>query len=238
MQTVTLSLFRFGKVSDIVWMLGQMLAARGPLRALPELETFKLMGTGTREGFHPVPNFTVWGVLCTWPSPEVARSRIAETPVFQRFRDHAIENVTIYLSATRARGQWAGVRPFEVGEAPLNAANEKVAVLTRATIKPRHALSFWKQVPNISAQIPDQEALRFKIGLGEVPWLHQITFTIWDDKASMDAFAYQSWHGEAVRAVREGGWFSEELFARFRVLGVEGRWEGRPPLGEDLKVAA
>lgn len=231
MQTISLSLFRYGTVPNMTWAFGQMLAARGPLRSLPDLSFFKMMGTGSREGFHPMPNFGVWGVLGAWPSYEVARGRIAETPVFQRFRDHARESMTLYLSATRARGQWAGTRPFDVGEDLVDGANEKVAVLTRATIKPRHIVDFWRHVPNISAGIPDQDKLRFKIGLGEVPWLHQVTFTVWDDKPAMDAFAYQSWHGEAVRAVREGGWFSEELFARFRVLGAEGLWDGRPALG-------
>ena len=74
------------------------------------------------------------------------------------------------------------------------------------------------------------DQLQFKIGLGEVPWLHQVTFTIWENKAAMDAFAYRQWHGEAVQAVRAGGWFSEELFARFRVLQIDGKWEGVYPL--------
>jgi spheroidene monooxygenase len=38
--------------------------------------------------------------------------------------------------------------------------------------------------------------------------------------------------------VREGGWFREELYARFRILGDTGTWEGRPPLAQLERQAA
>lgn len=230
MQTITLSFFRFHGVGQRIWAFGQMLGARAPLKALPGIGFHKLMGTGTREGFHPVPNLGVYAVLATWPSLEAAQAQIRGAEVFRRYRDHSVESCTVYLSAVRCRGQWAGSRPFDVPEDPVPAPTDAVAVLTRATIKPRHVLNFWGQVPNISAAIPDQDKLQFKIGLGEVPWLHQVTFTIWEDKPAMDAFAYRDWHGRAVKAVRDGGWFAEELFARFRVLATDGMWEGRSPL--------
>jgi spheroidene monooxygenase len=78
----------------------------------------------------------------------------------------------------------------------------------------------------------------FKIGIGEVPWLQQVTFSIWPDSATMAAFARSDGaHAQAIRAVREGGWFREELYARFRVLGDVGSWNGASPLA-GLKVAA
>ena len=43
----------------------------------------------------------------------------------------------------------------------------------------------------------------------------------------MAAFARRDGpHAEAIRAVREGGWFAEELYARFRVVGETGTWGG------------
>ena len=45
-------------------------------------------------------------------------------------------------------------------------------------------------------------------------------------------------HAKAIRAVREGGWFKEELYARFTVLGSAGTWEGRDPLAETERSAA
>jgi spheroidene monooxygenase len=86
-------------------------------------------------------------------------------------------------------------------------------------------------VPDISSVIGRDPNVAFKIGIGEVPLLHQVTFSVWPDAAAMAAFARGNGpHGCAIRAVREGNWFSEELYARFSVLGAEGKWGGGDPL--------
>ena len=128
------------------------------------------------------------------------------------------------------RGQ--GKPPFLVSDTPTQNVSDGplVAVLTRATVKIQHAPSFWKHVPGISKEIAKQDHLVFKIGVGEVPWLHQVTFSIWDDIKAMEKFAFNSFHGEAISEVRKGGWFKEELFARFDVADVDGTWEGVEPL--------
>jgi spheroidene monooxygenase len=77
----------------------------------------------------------------------------------------------------------------------------------------------------------------FKIGIGEVPLLHQVTFSIWPSEAAMAAFARTGPHAEAIKAVREEGWFREELYARFAVQSDMGSWAGRSPL-DRLKDAA
>ena len=128
---------------------------------------------------------------------------------------------------TSARGAWSGRTPFrvqaEAGDGPL-------AALTRATIRPRSLLRFWKREPGISAVIGSDPNVAFKIGIGEVPWLHQVTFSIWPDQSSMNAFARGGPHARAIRAVRDEGWFREELYARFRVEGGAGSWGGQDPL--------
>jgi spheroidene monooxygenase len=236
MQAISLSFFRFDGLWNRFWVLGQMGAARFPLKAMKEISFFKLFGSGTGEGFTPVPNFGVYAIMATWPDLDTARRRIADAPVFARYRKHASEHATVYLSAIASRGHWDGAPPFtiETAEAPL----ERMAVLTRATIKKRHVLAFWREQPDISTHVRAQTHLLFKIGLGEVPWFQQVTFSIWDDIEAMKAFAYKSpIHGEAIRRVRENGWFKEELYARFQLLGAEGRWEGRD-LADRLMPAA
>ena len=75
--------------------------------------------------------------------------------------------------------------------------------------------------------------------IGEVPMLHQVTFSIWPDAASMANFARGDGpHGRAIRAVREGGWFNEELYARFRLIGTAGTWGGRDPVAHLLAPQA
>jgi spheroidene monooxygenase len=47
----------------------------------------------------------------------------------------------------------------------------------------------------------------------------------------MAAFArHDGPHAKAIKAVREGDWFKEELYARFSILGDRGTWGGISPL--------
>jgi spheroidene monooxygenase len=231
-RCVSLSLFRFPSVAARLWVLGQMGAARLSLPKVPGIGTFKLCGSGTGEGFTPVPNTQVWAILATWPDEAVARSQLARADVFLRWRARAAEAWTVYLATTSARGSWGGAAPFEADAEP---APGPLAALTRATVRPSVALRFWGRVPSISDTIGQDPNVIFKIGIGEVPWLHQVTFSIWPDAQTMAAFARADGpHARAIRAVREGGWFSEELYARFRVLGESGTWGGRPVLTERI----
>lgn len=235
---MTLSLFRFGSAATRLWVLGQMGAARLSFMRLPDVGFWKLCGSGTGEGFTPVPNTAVWAILATWPDEATARKRTGEAAVYKRWRERADESWTVFLSPTSSRGAWSGVEPF-LTEKPGNAPNGPVVALTRATIKPSVLMKFWGQVPNIEDVIGDDPNVAFKIGIGEVPWFHQVTFSIWPDVSSMDAFARKSGpHANAIRAVREGKWFKEELYARFRLLGEAGTWGGTSPLSQLERIAA
>ena len=211
-------------------------AARPAMARLPDVGFWKLCGSGVGEGFTPIPNTSVYAILAAWPSEEIARRRVEEAGIFRRYRDHSVETWTVFLSATSARGKWSGRAPFEVQE---GAVQGPVAALTRATVKPSVALKFWGQVPRISEVIGADPNVIFKIGIGEVPLLHQVTFSIWPDTETMAQFARGNGpHGQAIKAVREGLWFKEELYARFQVLGDVGTWEGRSPLQIEDKAAA
>lgn len=226
MPTASLSLFRFRGPWSRVWVLGQMALARLALRKAPHLMFWKLCGSGTGEGFTPRPNWGVWVILAVWPDEGRARDGVAGGEVWRRWRAHAVESATVYLSPLSSRGSWGGLNPFIPETRPTDAEGP-LAVLTRASVKPGRALRFWNRVPDISAVIGADPNVLFKIGIGEVPLLHQITFSIWPDAASMARFARGDGpHGRAIKAVRDEGWFTDELYARFRVLGVEGVWNG------------
>nr|WP_239479960.1 spheroidene monooxygenase [Actibacterium sp. 188UL27-1] len=204
-------------------------AARLILPRVPDIGFWKLCGSGTGEGFTPVPNTAVWAILATWPDEATARTRIADAPVFRRWRARATESWTVFLQTTSARGAWSGRNPFPPqADTPAG----PLAALTRATVKPRIALKFWKRVPSISKVIGADPNVAFKIGIGEVPWMQQVTFSIWPSAAAMAEFARRpdGPHAQAIDAVREGHWFREELYARFRILGDAGSWHGASPL--------
>lgn len=228
MPTATLSLFRFEGLGPRLWVIGQMALARLALRRESRLLFWKLCGSGTGEGFTPRPNWGVWAILAVWPDEATARAG-TDGPVWRRWRGRAVESATVYLAPVSARGTWSGVNPFASGDdQPTEGA---LAVLTRASVKPAHVLRFWRRVPDIQSVIGADPNVLFKIGIGEVPLLHQITFSIWPDAACMARFARGDGpHGRAIEAVRAEGWFTDELYARFRVLGVEGAWNGAPLL--------
>jgi spheroidene monooxygenase len=211
-------------------------AARLALPRVPGIGFWKLCGSGTGEGFTPVPNTAVYAILATWADEAAARDRVTTAPVFNRYRDLAAESWTVFLAPTSARGKWSGRNPFA---ATTDAAPGPLAALTRATIKPSVALKFWRRAPGISDVIGEDPNVIFKIGIGELPLLHQVTFSIWPDTASMAAFARADGpHARAIRAVREGLWFSEELYARFRILGDAGTWGGVSPLDRLERIPA
>ena len=166
--------------------------------------------------------------MATWPDAATARARITQTPVYRRWRAHAVESWTILLQPTATRGTWAGAQPFTPTDAPNSGP---IVALTRATMRARTLLRFWRRVPDISAVIGQDPNVIFKIGIGEVPLLHQVTFSIWPDAASMAHFARGDGpHGRAIAAVRAEGWFAEELYARFSILEDWGTWGGTSPL--------
>lgn len=205
-------------------------AARLALRRERRALFWKLCGSGTGEGFTPRPNWGVWAILATWPDESTARAATTDSPVWQRWRARAGESWTIFLDPLSARGRWAGVNPF-LPDLPGQNSQGPLAALTRATVRPSRALKFWDRVPSISAVIGTDPNVAFKIGIGEMPLLHQVTFSIWPDTASMAAFARGDGpHGRAIKAVRDGNWFNEELYARFRLLGSMGSWNGVDPL--------
>ena len=230
-QVVSLSLFRFDSVLARTWAFVMMGLARPSMARVPGIGFWKLCGSGTGEGFTPRPDFGVYAILCTWPDHRTARESLANAAIFRRYRAHATESWTLYMSANTARGAWSGVAPFEP---TASSASGPLAALTRATIKPGILTRFWRRVPNISRVIGQDPNVMFKIGIGEIPWLHQVTFSIWPDAARMANFARTGPHAEAIRAVRDEGWFREELYARFTLLGDEGTWGGTSPLKEVL----
>ncbi|MFY9238904.1 MAG: spheroidene monooxygenase [Roseovarius sp.] len=230
-QIVTLSLFRFDSLLSRLWALKMMGLARPMMARVPDIGFWKLCGSGTGEGFTPLPNTGVYAILATWPDMATARARTGgeagSAAVFNRYRVRASEDWTLYMRPTSARGDWAGVQPFETGP---ETTPGPLAVLTRATVKPSRAARFWRRVPDISARIGADPNVLFKIGIGEVPLLHQVTFSVWPDAATVAQFARTGPHAEAIRAVRDEGWFREELYARFAIAGESGRWSDAAPI--------
>ena len=234
-QVVTISFYRFDTRLARLWAFAMMGFARLHFARLSSLRFWKLCGSGTGEGFTPSPNTSVYAVLCVWPDQSTAEKSLENAGIFGRYQRMSAENWTIFLGTTSVRGKWSGTAPFE---ADHTFSGGPIAALTRATIKPSILMKFWDRVPAISDVIGANEDVMFKIGIGEVPFFHQITFSIWPDTKSMAAFArHDGPHAKAIQAVRDGLWFKEELYARFNVIATKGSWNGQNPLLTEYRNA-
>ena len=226
-QIVAISFFRFEGVLQKLWAFSQMGFARKKLKKIKQISFFKLFGSGTGEGFTPYPNTSVYAILSVWNNLGEAENNIKEREIFENYRTHSMENWTVFLSPISSRGYWDKTNPFKPNKYEIEIKDNMLAALTRATIKPKIMLKFWFKVPAISKVIGNNKNVLFKMGLGEIPWFHQVTFSIWPNAEAMSDFARKDGpHAKAIQSVREGNWFSEELYARFEVKKAIGKWSG------------
>lgn len=201
---------------------------RRALRAAGGPAFAKLLGTGDGRTFtlrDADPRH--WGLLATWRDPADAQA-FEQGGVARSWARIAAERLRVQLRPLASRGEWARRRPF--GDPRPTAYDGPVAAVTRARIAPRQQVRFWRSVPPVSADLRRSAGLRLSMGIGEAPVGLQGTFSLWDSATALTEFAHRrAPHLEVVQRTAELGWYTEELFARFAVLDVEGTFEGRSP---------
>ena len=225
----TFSIFRYPRGSWL-WALRQMGSARRPLAATPGLGFHHLLGSGAGLGFSRVPDFSRYALLATWSSEQAADDFFAVSPVIESFRRRASEVWTVKLLARRSRGSWKRQTPFTPTTDDLPPGLPTV-VITRASLRLRAMLRFWGRVPAIERDLVAAPGMRLALGVGELPWVRPVTFSVWDDEAALERFANAGSHHAAARAAHARGWFRENLFARFTAIATQGQIAGHDPCG-------
>lgn len=222
---VTLSFFQFESLSARWFAFGRMGLSRRLFRDIAGLRFGRMLGSGGRNGFSILPNWGVYGLLCSWESEQAAETFFQENPHFGQLRGRSSHNITFYLHTCAAHGQWHGQQPFTpTHEQP---AAGPIAVITRASIRPRLMWRFWQFVPRVSASMTNFSGNLFAVGIGELPLIEQATFSIWASLDAMKQYAYRGpAHSSVIRRTRELGWYSEEMFARFVPYRSIGAWPG------------
>lgn len=219
------------------WALRQMGLARRPLAVTPGLGFHRLLGSGASPGFSLRPDLGRYALLAGWSSEQAADDFFAASPVLHAWRAHASELWTVKLLPRRSRGSWAGHAPFTAPA--LELPTLPTFVLTRASLRLRALLAFWRRVPAINRDLLHTPGLRLALGVGELPWLRPVTVSLWDDDAALERFAFHgSRHHEAARAAIDRRWFREDLFARFAAIASQGQVDGRDPCGFQLTCPA
>ena len=223
MSVVTLHVWRVSR-RHVPTALLRMAVDRRRARRTPGVRFAKMLGTGSGR------TFTVrdsdprrWGLLTVWDSAP------GDSPVVRSWQRFADETWRVDLRPLASRGRWSGSEPF--GTPAAGRHDGPVAALTRARLTTRKAAVFWRAVPPVSAALHRSPGLLAALGIGEAPIGLQGTFSLWSSTEALRGFAHRdSAHTDVIRRTTEEGWYAEELFARFAVLGSEGTLDGRDPL--------
>lgn len=186
---------------------------------------FKVGGTGAGLGFSIIPNLTRYAIFSVWRTESEWHEFLLSKSFLQL---HLASNRWwwVGLVPLKAQGAWDGVMPFALQEGPdaARGAQERLGVLTRATIRWSRLRAFWGEVPRVNQVLREAApGLEMTVGFGELPWVRQATLSIWTSQDAMTHFAYRdAAHKAVVQRTRAENWYKEELFARFRVDGPYG----------------
>lgn len=211
--------------------LWRMAVDRRRLRDAPGLRFFKLLGTGDGRTFDVRDaDPRLWGLLTVWDDPRHRDRFMAESTTVGAWRALSHEQWRVDLVPTVTKGRWSGRNPFT--PTATRRPPGPVAAITRARLRPRRAVQFWRSVPPVTAALREAGGLLLSVGIGEAPVGLQGTFSVWRDEASLTAFAYRTReHRRVIAATEESGWYAEDLFARFGVTAGSGTVGGADPLG-------
>ncbi|TAD91074.1 MAG: spheroidene monooxygenase [Bacteroidetes bacterium] len=209
----------------------QMAVFRLPLMLKKNVGFWRLMGCGRNGTFDIVPDLTQWAILTIVPLQIEEAEALAETPnrnsvtkgfygsfIVAWHRFFGVKNTSFLLEPLEGHGLWNGRTVF--GPLPKTTGYEgEMAVLTRATIKLSKLASFWKSVDAVAQQMVGAPGFKTSYGIGEIPFVKQATFSVWQSRAHMKQFAYgMQQHKTVVQRTHKEQWYSEEMFVRFKIL--------------------
>lgn len=191
------------------------------------------MGCGKNGTFDIIPDLHQWAILATHELADqvsIDTKSLYGSFIHRWIRIFAREQFTMLLTPLQGHGLWDGKTPFQP-TAVVSSDAGLIGTLTRATIRPSRLRAFWKAVPAVASNIQSAPGFRFSVGVGEIPWIKQATFSLWDSEDDLKSFAYKmKAHREVIQDTRSQNWYSEELFFRFRLIRSFGTLHDKNPL--------
>lgn len=198
---------------------------RLPLWLNRKISFYKLMGCGKNGSFDKTPDLRQWALLLA------AENGNLQTPkmITRWWRFFRCEIWELELEPIEGRGTWDQKAVF--GNLPKQTSYEgPICVLTRATIRISQLGRFWSHVDAIASQMSGAKGFITSIGIGEVPWIKQATFSIWESKFAMKEFAYKMQeHATVIKKTYQEKWYSEDMFVRFKPVKSTGTLKGILP---------
>ncbi len=217
---VTLTIVKYNK-NNALWGLLSMAIFRLPMWVQQDVTFWKLLGCGKNGTFDIHPDWQQWGLLAVWPDEQSYRNFAQRSFLSKWWRKFSSSQTTYLCIPYETHGTWDGKEPFGK-PIPDKNYDGPIAALTRATIRLSKVRDFWRNVPKVAESMNDAEGFVTSVGIGEVPFTKQATFSVWKNLGDVKKFAYrQREHAEVIKKTRERKWYSEELFARFIPIKTE-----------------
>ena len=193
-------------------------------RAIGKIEGVKFsksLGCGKGEKFTiSDADIRRWGLLICL---DEANLESLDTASFvENWRQRSTREFRLLLDPISSHGKWSGAQPFDFRN-DFEAASEEIVAITRARISLGKILEFWRSIPHVAISLHESPGVVAAIGIGESPVGLQGTFSIWRSAKDLQNFAFKGQaHIRAIESTAERQWYSEELFARFRIREKRG----------------
>tara|TARA_E500000075_G_scaffold51961_1_gene46812 strand:- start:2103 stop:2708 length:606 start_codon:yes stop_codon:yes gene_type:complete len=180
------------------------------------LKFIKLLGTGSKDGFSVIPDFSSYIMITSWENDDFRKKFIDENKLFQEISDKSSKRIEIKIDPYNYIGSWNGINPFKNKSSYKEG---KIIVLTRARVRLNKLINFFISTSSAAKSINSRKGAEYYKGVGELPIIEQATISIWKSEQSMKDYAYlDKNHLKIIHKARKNNWYSEELFVRSNII--------------------
>jgi hypothetical protein len=229
-MTVSLTIVRYPKYF-VPFAVLAMAVFHIPLWFNKQVHFYKLMGCGKSGSFDKHPDWQQWAIFIVYKKTMPAKN---PNTFLGRWINGWLnlfrtERWSVVLQPMEGHGKWDGQNPFTLQARP--GYDGPIAVLTRASIRLNKLKAFWSNVDTVAQQMAGAEGFITSLGIGEIPYIRQATFSVWQSAKHMKTFAYQlKEHQQVIKKTRTENWYSEDMFMRFVPICSFGTIKGVNPL--------
>ena len=183
------------------------------------LKFIKLLGTGSKDGFSVIPDFSSYVMISSWENDNFRKKFTDENELFNEIINKSSKRTEIKIDPYNYIGSWSGINPFKNKSIYKEG---KIIVLTRARVRLNKLINFFISTSSAAKSINSRKGAEYYKGVGELPIIEQATISIWESEQSMKDYAYSDKnHLKIINKARKNKWYSEELFVRSNILSLK-----------------
>ena len=183
------------------------------------LEFFKLLGTGSKNGFSIFPDFANYAIISSWSDDSERKKFLEKNKIMTTVLSKCHERIEIKIDPYDYKGSWNKINPFKNDSSYKGG---KILIITRARVKFKKILEFLISTSKASRSIKSHSGALYYKGVGELPIIEQSTISIWETEEKMKLYAYNnSDQMKIITKARKRRWYSEELFVRCNIKYIK-----------------